>query len=252
MNMKRFSAFLLALIIVCLAVPFAGVSAAETKQFWVTHYNDIYAEGSGVVFVQQYSDCEWCDHYAFSPVEGKTNVFELVETSYGVGTGVGKPLAIPEGGFVYVVNSGNDYPALYEQDPVTYNWCKGKPNYTNESVNAAITNAKTWVVGDVFVIEGLDLANKALPTTTSDKNWYDEGYVCTATIAAYEEKAETSTPVENESEDEAPEAESSEVSNDDGSDKDVDVLAIVLWSIAGVAVVAVIAVVIVLVLKKKK
>ncbi len=192
-TMKKLLAVLLAAVLVA-SMCFVFVSAEgeelapdySTKPLWVTHYGDITAEGAGTIMTEAYDQCVWYDHYAFAPIEGATNAYELVETSYGVGAGTGTPLAIPEGGFVYLLNSGNDYPSLgagYE----------GLPNYTNAGVNAAIEMARTWTVGDKFAFEGIDFEGSTVPTTTPDINWYDEGYVCTATVTPYVRYDETET-----------------------------------------------------------
>ncbi len=151
----------------------------EMKDFFISHYNDSYVEGAGVVMTETYSGAGWWIHVSFKPVEGKTGVYEVVETSNGLADGSGTALAIPEGGFVYAANTGNDYPALGMEGE----------DYTNDAVNASIELVKTMTVGSQWIFEGLDLEGKTIPTTTPDTNWYDDGYVCTAKIGAYVEGA---------------------------------------------------------------
>lgn len=151
----------------------------EMKDFFVSHYNDSTPEGAGTVFTETYTTSGWWIHASFKPVEGKTDVYEVVETSNGLADGKGPDLAIPEGGFVYAANTGNNYPALGMEGE----------NYTNDAVNAAIEIVKTMTVGSQWVFQGIDLEGKTVPTTTPDTKWYDDGYVCTAKVGAYVEGA---------------------------------------------------------------
>lgn len=156
-------------------------ASIEMKDFFISHYNDSYVEGAGVVFTEAYSGAGWWIHVSFKPVEGKTGVYEVVETSNGLVDGSATALALPEGGFVYAANTGNDYP--------TINADGSGIDYTNDAVNSAIEIVKTMTVGSQWVFEGLDLENRTVPTTTPDTNWYADGYVCTAKIGAYVEGA---------------------------------------------------------------
>lgn len=154
-------------------------ATVEMKDFFISHYNDSYVEGAGVIFTEAYSGAAWWIHVSFKPVEGKTGVYEVVETSNGLADGSATALALPEGGFVYAANTGNNYPALGMEGE----------NYTNDAVNAAIEIVKTMTVGSQWVFQGIDLEGKTVPTTTPDKKWYDDGYVCTAKVGAYVEGA---------------------------------------------------------------
>ena len=210
--MKKLLAILLSAILVasmcCVFVSAEGEGEGEgegtpvvpdysTKPFWVTHYDDVYAEAAGVIMTTDYTDCQWNYHIAFAPVEG-TNAFEVVEIMDGTGAGTATPIAIPDGGFVYVINRGNNYQDLYDADPATYGWCNGMPNYENPGCQASLDMVTTWAIGDKFAFEGIDLEGKTVPTTTPDVLWYndaDDGdefeYVCTATVTPYVSYDET-------------------------------------------------------------
>lgn len=141
--------------------------------FWLTHYNDISAEGAGAVMTKSYSGGAWNLHIAFSPVSG-TNAYEITAISDGTVGGKGSALAVPDGGFVYSLNYGNDY--------VSLGW--GSVDYTSDACSDMIARAKTWAIGDRFVFGGLDLSASVIPTSTPSVNWYEDSYVCTALIAS--------------------------------------------------------------------
>lgn len=149
--------------------------SAETEVFWLTHYNDGKVEGSGVIFTSEDTAGGWWLHVAFAPIDGVKNAYEIVEISNGVADGLASPVAVPEGGFVWASNYGNDYPSLG----------MGDTDYTNYNCTAAITRAFAWAVGDQFVIEGVDF--ETIPTSTPETLWYDDAYVCTSTITPYGE-----------------------------------------------------------------
>lgn len=153
----------------------------EAQMFWVTHYNNSLEEAAGAVFSTTDTSDLWWTHVAFKPVEDKENVYEIVEISVGVGTGAGHALAVPEGGFVYGINTGNDYPTLAAQNPDIADY-QGKPNYTNDNTFSMVAAMGQWKVGDQLLIQGVDFENYSeVPTETPDTLYYEEGYVCTAT-----------------------------------------------------------------------
>ncbi len=183
------------------------------NMLWLTHFNDLTAEGAGsVVTNSNVSGSGWNNYYAFVPVGDGS--FELVELSIGIGLGTSVMPSIPEGGFVYSINPGNNYPALYASDPDTYSWCSSLPNYTSANCDAMIEAVSNWAVGDTFVFGNLDLNRGSIPTSTSGVNWYDDGYVCTATF-------EPAIVVEDPSS-EAPSVDvSDDTSDDSGEDEDI-------------------------------
>ena len=151
---------------------------AEWKDLWLTHYNDAFVEGSGVVFTEAYTGANWWYHVVFAPVEGSKAAYEIIAISNGTPDGSGVAQAIPEGGFVYCLNYGNDYPALG----------LGDTDYATDGARNMLEDAlNNWAIGDKFVFEGLDLANKTVPTSTPDVEWYKDGeYVCTGKYKVYE------------------------------------------------------------------
>ncbi len=197
--MKRITALLIALLMLCLLIP-TGVAAEEAKPFWITHFDNNTIEGAGVIFTQSYSGAGWWLHFAFAPtdVEG---VYEIVDTSNGLSDGSALALEIPEGGFVWAANTGNDYISLG----------MGDTDYTSDNCSNCINDVlMNWMVGTLVKFEGLDLEGLTVPTTTPAVNWYDDAYVCTATYTIYEGDANVGGESEAESSEAASEAESSE------------------------------------------
>ncbi|MBR6563355.1 MAG: hypothetical protein IKK70_05410, partial [Clostridia bacterium] len=188
------------------------VEPAEPKMFWVTHLNDSSVEGAGVIFTEAYTGCAWWKHFAFSPIADAENSFELTAIVDGPalnGTGV-EPLAIPEGGFVYAINVGNNWKDLCEENGVTGDGSTGlwyddefhasEPNYATANVSAMWEDVATWTVGMQITIDGIDFANIEVPTSTAEVKWYDEAYVCTSTYAPYVEGGDVQPPVEDDPE----------------------------------------------------
>ncbi|MBR5859574.1 MAG: discoidin domain-containing protein [Clostridia bacterium] len=153
-------------------------SLENGKTLWVTHFNNVTVEGGGVIFTQEYTACAWWLHVAFKPVEGYENVYEVVEKSDGAGNGTGKPLAIPEGGFVYALNTGNDY--------ISINKDEHNVNFASQAAKTALAAARKWKVGDTIAIAGIDFENQTVPTSTEYIDYFAPEYICTAQYAPFE------------------------------------------------------------------
>jgi lysophospholipase L1-like esterase len=151
--------------------------AINGNTLWLTHFNTNTVEGAGVIFTSEYSGCAWWLNIAFAPVKGHDGVYEIVAKSDGASNGTGKALAIPEGGFVYAVNSGNDYITI-NKDPEAL-------NFKSTAANTALSAARKWKIGDKFVFGNVDLENQEIPTTTPYIDYFAPEYVCTAKIATY-------------------------------------------------------------------
>ena len=147
---------------------------ADAKMFWVTHYNDGFQEGAGSIFTETDAAGGWWLHVAFKPVDGAENTYEITEITNGLADGSAATVSMPEGGFVWAANYGNDYPSINPGDPNAI-------DFTSDNCTNFINYATTWAVGDQFVIEGVDFEN--VPTSTPDVKWYEAEYICTATIA---------------------------------------------------------------------
>ena len=146
------------------------------KTFWLTHYNNNTAEGSGVIFTEAYSGGAWWLHIAFAPTT-VDRVYQVTAISDGTDIGDATALSIPEGGFVYAMNYGNNYPAINADGSGT--------DYTSSNCTSAIIDALTWKVGDQLKISGLDFGSKNIPTTTPTVKWYEDAYRCSANYVMY-------------------------------------------------------------------
>ena len=206
--MKKLTAILLCVaLLATMCVTF--VSAEEeltpdysTKSFWITHFNT-YAEAAGCIFTEVDEGGAWGIHIAFAPIEG-TNAYEIVEISNGVGVGTAVTLEVPEGGFVYAMEEGNDYDDLAAADPDNYGWMAGWGNYCNPGCRETMAMIQTWEVGDKFAFEGLDFEYGNAPTSTPGLLWYndnedgdDETYICTGTVTPFVTYDETEEVLEN-------------------------------------------------------
>ena len=165
-------------------------SPYKPQPLWLTHYNDPSVEGAGVIFTEADTAGDWWNHAAFAPVEGEENVFEIVEICSGT-DGHAYRLEVPEGGFVYAVNVGNNWPALTEGmtgDGSSGVWYDDEehvnmPNYVNAgSVEMTYRMIREWQAGLRFSFEGIDLKSFTVPTSTPETPWYSRDYVCTASI----------------------------------------------------------------------
>ena len=151
------------------------------NSLWITHFNNVKQEGAGAIVTDStIPHSPWNNYYAFAPVAG-TNAYELVAIDdTGIGTGKAVMPTIPEGGFLYAINPGNDYPKLNSTGD-TIGQFPDMPNYTSDNCFDMIEIVATWKLGDQFIFGNLDLVGKTVPTTTATLNWYDAGYVCTST-----------------------------------------------------------------------
>lgn len=201
--MKKISAIVVALIVLCLSLVPMAASAADEKPLWITHFNENTVEGGGVIFTSDYSGAVWWIHFAFAPTNVE-NVYTIKEISNGIADGTATPLAVPEGGFVYALNVGNDY--------ATINNNPNDINYTSDGCNNTINDVTTnWMVGMNIKFNGVDFDNLSIPTTTPDVMWYNDGYVCTATYSVYE--GEVGAPEEPSDDTSEPSADESEASD---------------------------------------
>lgn len=161
----------------------------DEKTFFITHYDpDSEPEGAGSIYTVIDAGSSWAHHVAFAPIKGKKNCFEIVDICLGDG-GTGCPLLVPEDGFVWAHNQGNNWPVLTEGltgDGSTGLWYDAPyyltaPNFVTEYSLNAWNSAEYWNVGDKFYIKGIDLDTFTVPTSTPELAYTDDSYVCTAT-----------------------------------------------------------------------
>ncbi len=193
--MKRLLAVILAVLFVLPCFGAFSVSAApnEWKSIWVTHFNTSSGEGAGAIITKQDANIinawAWRIIVVFAPVEDIPGVYEVRGIYDHLDKGQENATvteafnnsAIPDGGFIYTLNYGNDYTA------------SGGENFINTNCSNAIEDVKTWKVGDLFEFTHLNLESLAVPTITPKTNWYDSSYVCTSKYRVYKEEAREAT-----------------------------------------------------------
>ena len=173
----------------------SGIMPDNAKTFWVTHVNDSTVEGAGVITTS--SDANIINAWAwrlvviFKPVSGLSGVYEISEIYDHLSFGAEEATviaahansSIPDGGFIYHINYGNDWPSIdgYQD---------GEINYTSANCNSAIADAMTWQVGDQFTFYGIDPVYPTVSTSTPGVNWYEDTYVCTSYYAPYAPESE--------------------------------------------------------------
>ncbi len=103
------------------------------NEMYISVIDPVAAPGGalGVVYMTNNNNNGWWSQIAFKPVEGKTNVYEIVETVWADGN----KAVIPEGGFVWAIHSE----------------C---------AISAAFEMVKNMGVGQLWTITGVDVANK--------------------------------------------------------------------------------------------
>ncbi len=155
-----------------------GYELKSTEPFFLTHFNDVLVEGASVIITRPYgteqgdpSDAGWWTHIAFAPIAAHEGMYMVTEVSTGgIADGSAKPLTVPEGGFVWLANYGNDYSA------------NGGVKYTNAAVNAVIEIAKSLEVGRVVCFENVDIEGQDIHNINGKTYYYQEGYVFNSKI----------------------------------------------------------------------
>lgn len=167
-------------------------SSEEEKIEWtlfrVTAIDDVYGktEGACMIFTKADQVGPYCYHVAFRPAGNDT--WEVVETAGAGGDTVA--LNVPEGGFVYAANIGNDWPSLVAQNNVKGDGATGLwyddpmhtelPNFATKASQDAFAIAGAFKVGDVVAFDGFDPMSGEIPTSTPEKGYWEDDYVCTS------------------------------------------------------------------------
>lgn len=172
--------------ILCIALllsVFAPAALAEgygssSKKLLVTHVNVNYAEyeGAGVIYtassdgtIAQYGSFNWWNVITFKwSSSEKCFIVENVNTSMNVAKDTTK---IPENGFVFCCNTGNDYPSLGDNS---------KPNYTTKEMNDTCAYTSSVKAGDKAYLYGVDILNGTVDT--NEELWYTDSFESNAFI----------------------------------------------------------------------
>ncbi len=178
--MKKISFILCVALLLSVFAPYALAETygGDSKKLLVTHINVNYAEyeGAGVVYssssdgtIASYGGFAWWNVIVFGwNSSEKCFVVESVNTSMNVDKSTTK---IPENGFVFCCNTGNDYPSLGDNS---------KPNYQTQAMKDTCDFVTSVKVGDKAYLYGTDLLNATVDT--NGELWYSKGYESNAFI----------------------------------------------------------------------
>lgn len=168
----KLTAVLLSVLMLIGLMPFSVFAYGEEDgKLSITHFNTFTPEGAGAILTPAAGDTVPSSYAWWVLV-----TFDWDETDYCYKVtrvqnagGVDKSTTeIPEKGFVYAVNIGNNYPKLYKD---TGNEIyKDKPNYINEPTLTSYNYALTLEVGAKAYVYNTDLLNCTLDT--NGKDWY--------------------------------------------------------------------------------
>ncbi len=171
------------------------VNAASEYKFGINAINTSVGEGQVLLLTPSFgptvdsngNNYNWCKVAVFDWSEAD-DAYVLVSVDARLGNGMQKSAVIPPNGFAISVNLGNDYPALYEQDPVLYGWCAGKPNYTNSVANNVFNNIQSLDIGTKVYLTGINLAHNSFEYTGDISQYYSSAFQTNGFINVTEEK----------------------------------------------------------------
>lgn len=150
----------------------------STKKLIVTHINVEYSayEGAGVIYTESsngtiapYGSFAWWNVIVFDwSASDKCFVVKSINTAMNVDKSTTK---IPDNGFVYCCNTGNDYPSLGDNS---------KPNYKTQAMNDTCAYIPSINEGDKVYLYGVDILNKTVDT--NEELWYAKEFKSNAFI----------------------------------------------------------------------
>ncbi len=180
--MKKSIVLLLVISVLCTAFAVSGSAygSADSKLV-VTHIDDSFdLEGAGMILTPATGKTigvkgtfAWWVVVSFD-WDSAQNAYVVKQVNKAMNSDKSST-EIPETGFVYCVNTGNNWPQLVEQDPATYGAYKDKPNYVTEWGTNSKNYAETVSVGTKAYVYGVDILNSTV--SNNGKNWYDPSYV---------------------------------------------------------------------------
>lgn len=174
--------------LLCIAVLFptlcifaaASGYGESTQKLIITHINEVaYYEGSGMIFttsddgtIKQYGSFDWWNVVSFKWSESD-GCYVVAEVNKSSGTAKGAT-KIPENGFVYCINKGNNWPEIYAQNPTAYEGYKDAPNYTSKKINECYDFVAKLKVGDKAFLYGTDPVNGVI--SNNGALWYTDDF----------------------------------------------------------------------------
>jgi len=180
--MKKLSLFLC--IAILLAIIPLSVSASEygakSQKLVITHINETATyEGAGIVYTKSsdgtigsYGSFDWWTAIVFD-WSAADKCYTVTEVNSASGTPK-STIVIPEKGFVYCVNTGNNWPELYAKDPTTYAAYANSPDYTSEHTTESLNYANSLKIGDKAYLYGTDPVNEVI--LNNGALWYSDEF----------------------------------------------------------------------------
>lgn len=180
--MKRIALILCAALLMstlCLYVS-AGDYGKDTQKLIITHINEPATyEGAAIVYTSSsdgtigaYGSFDWWFVVSFE-WDVDDGCYKVSETDTNAGVSK-STVQIPENGFVYCLNTGNNWPEIYANDPVTYAAYANAPNYVNARVSDSVEYVLSLKKGDKAYLYGTDPINNVI--INNGELWYSEGY----------------------------------------------------------------------------
>lgn len=172
--MKKISLLLciLFLLSVFCTVASANDYGSDTKKLLITHINEGYSghEGTGIIYttssdgtLSPFGSFDWWNVVAFEwSDDDNCFVVKSIDTKMG---STKASVVIPENGFVYCCNVGNDYPSLGDST---------KPDYTTDAMDATCAYVQTLKTGDKAYLYGVDILNATVDTNSAE--WYTDDF----------------------------------------------------------------------------
>ncbi|HPE95767.1 MAG TPA: hypothetical protein PLT66_06860 [Bacillota bacterium] len=116
-------------------------------------------EGQGAIRTDMFAGATagttWCRIAVFEP---SLTDDEYVITAIYIDDGNPKPeIVVPFEGFVYMVNTGNDWPALYASDPGKYSYAKNYTDYTSDEIDLSFELIASLEVGTHVILHEINL-----------------------------------------------------------------------------------------------
>ncbi len=191
----------LALLLPLICVfPSAETYGPATKKLTVTHINEAaYHEGSAIIYTEsddgtiaQYGAFNWW-YVASFKWDDAAGCYVTVQASSEMNVAKGA-IQIPENGFVYAVNVGNDYPSLGD---------KTQPNYVNAPTSDSCEMIKQLKAGDKAYLYNIDLHNNIIKNNGAA--WYTADFKTDSFIKIGSEESGMTAYNPNGATDKAPE-----------------------------------------------
>lgn len=185
--MKKIIVLLLTAAMLCTVFAVGGYAYGSTdNKLIVTHIDDSFdLEGAGMILtpatgktIGSKGTFAWWVVITFE-WDASQSVYVVKQVNKAMNSDKSST-EIPANGFAYCVNTGNNWPALVEQNPATYGSYKDKPNYVTDWGTNSTNYAGQVTVGSKAYLYGTDILNSTV--SNNGRNWYDSGYVSNSYI----------------------------------------------------------------------